>query len=65
MGTWGKQEEIIVAIFAVLFGGVLAYVALRVFLGSGVTPDIAAGLAFGVFLAVLGAFGVIAVKADL
>ena len=61
----GKEERILVAIFGIIVAGIAAKLAFDYFAERGVQPDIAGGYAIVIFLAVLGAFGLIAVSARL
>jgi len=60
-----REERVAIAFFAILVAGFASYLAFNGFLENGVEPNLAAGYAVVVFIAVLGAFGVIAVKANL
>jgi len=61
----GKEEKIGIAFLALIVAGFGSWLALDEFIKRGVNPDLAAGYAVAIFLAILGAFGVIAVKAHL
>lgn len=60
-----REERVLVAFVAIIVAGFASYLAFDAFLENGVEPNIAAGYAVVIFIAVLGAFGVIAVKARL
>ena len=55
-----KEEDIILAIIGIIAGGIGAKLGFDYFLENGVQPDIAGAYAITIFLAVLGAFGLIA-----
>ena len=60
-----KEERFVLALFGVVIAGIVAVLAFDYFTEHGVQPDIAGGYAIVIFLAVLGAFGLIAVRASL
>ena len=57
--------KIILVLLGVLIGWTAASYAFMYFIGNGVTSDYAAGYCIIVFLAVFGAFGLIAFKVNL
>jgi hypothetical protein len=57
--------RVIPALLGVLIGWTAASYAFVYFIGNGVTSDYAAGYCIIVFLAVFGAFGLIAFKVNL
>jgi hypothetical protein len=59
------EERVAVGFLAIIVAGFAASIAFKGFLKSGVDPNVAAGYTVVIFLAVLGAFGVIAVTARL
>lgn len=61
----GREERIVVALLGILVAGIAAWLAFDYFTEHGVQPDLAGGYAVAIFLAVLGAFGLIAVRARL
>jgi len=61
----GKGERIAIAFIGLLVAAFGAWLALDEFIRRGVNPDLAAGYAVIVFLAILGAFGLIAVRVRL
>jgi len=58
-----KGERVLLALFAIFMAAIAAYVAFYAFLEEGVEPNVAAGLTVVIIIAILGAFGVIAVRA--
>lgn len=61
----GSEEKIVLAVFGIIVAEIAAWLAFDYFTEHGVQPDLAGGYAVAIFLAVLGAFGLIAVKAML
>ena len=60
-----REERIAVALFALVTAAITSWLAFDEFIRREVSPDIAAVCAVIIFIAVLGAFGVITVKAKL
>ena len=58
-----RVERIALAFVGIIVASIASYSFFNYFIERGVQPDIAGGYAIAVFLAVLGAFGLIAVKA--
>jgi hypothetical protein len=61
----GKEERIVVAFIGIIVAGIGAKLTFDYFAERGVQPDIAGAYAIVIFLAILGAFGLIAVSARL
>lgn len=61
----GKEERIAIAFIGLLVAAFGAWLAFDSFLERGVNPDLAAGYAVVIFIVILGAFGLIAVKVRL
>jgi hypothetical protein len=60
-----RDEKIVLIILALVCAGIGAGIAFNSFMRSGVQPDMAAGYSVVIFLAILGAFGLIAVSVRL
>ena len=61
----GKEEKLVLAMFGLMIAAIGAWLSFDYFTKNAVEPNIAAGYAVIIFLAVLGAFGLIAVRVDL
>ena len=55
----------IIAIFGIVVGYLVSEAAYTNFINTGVTPNLAAGYSFGIFVVILGAFGLVAVRVNL
>ena len=64
-GSRRTALRVILALLGVLAGWAVASYSFMYFIGNGVTSDYAAGYSIIAFLAVLGAFGLIAFKVNL
>jgi uncharacterized membrane protein (DUF485 family) len=61
----GKGEKLAVILLGLFIAFVALYYSNDYFISTGVAPEIAAGYSLIVFLGVLGAFGLVAVRVDL